>query len=361
MPFISRSATCALCTTLALALGACGGDSPSDPGNQTPANSTPVADAGANVLQAVGSTVELDASGSSDSDGDALTYVWALTTPPGSTASLSSTTDEMPTFTPDVAGSYTADLTVSDGTASAAATVDVLAVEAQCDAIVDLVPTPATPATSIFADLDDAFASVDFATGFQFPFFGQTYNEIYLNTNGGMTLGSGVPAFDVEASLLGVPTIAPFWGDMAPESAPDRPGQMYYEACADRFVMYYRQLQDFDDDRWDNSATVTLFNDGTIVFDYGLVGSEDIMVGIFDGQHTADEYVSVQDDYFDYASSSGTILFDDFGAGPTHTGDLSDRTITFHPAPAPAPSSAAPTPLAMTDRTDSTPRVKNKK
>src|SRR5438445_3043148 len=42
------------------------------------------------------------------------TYSWILTIPTGSAAALSSTTDASPTFTPDVAGDYKLDLTVTD-------------------------------------------------------------------------------------------------------------------------------------------------------------------------------------------------------------------------------------------------------
>jgi hypothetical protein len=61
----------------------------------------------------------LDGSGSYDSDGDALTYEWALTAIPGSsgrsTDDIRETTDISPAFSPDVAGNYTFELIVNDG------------------------------------------------------------------------------------------------------------------------------------------------------------------------------------------------------------------------------------------------------
>lgn len=81
----------------------------------------PVANAGSNQVLPVGAIVTLDATGSTDVDGDALTYSWSLNAvPTGSTASLSSTTSPKPTFTIDLSGAFVAQLIVSDGFLSSA-------------------------------------------------------------------------------------------------------------------------------------------------------------------------------------------------------------------------------------------------
>lgn len=80
-------------------------------------NSAPVASAGADQSVYVGNTVTLDGSGSTDVDGNLLTYSWAFTSKPsGSTATLNNQTSVNPTFTVDVAGTYVASLIVNDGT-----------------------------------------------------------------------------------------------------------------------------------------------------------------------------------------------------------------------------------------------------
>jgi uncharacterized protein YjdB len=91
-------------------------------------NTAPVADAGTDQTVTAGDLVTLDAVGSSDVDaGQTLTYAWVLTVPGGSGAMLSNSTGQQVTFTADVAGTYTAELTVSDGTDTATDTVTITA------------------------------------------------------------------------------------------------------------------------------------------------------------------------------------------------------------------------------------------
>lgn len=83
-----------------------------------PGNTPPVADAGPDQTVALGSTVQLDGTGSSDADGDTLTFFWTLSSlPPGSSAVLSDPTSPMPTLVADVAGNYVVELIVDDGQA----------------------------------------------------------------------------------------------------------------------------------------------------------------------------------------------------------------------------------------------------
>ena len=85
-------------------------------------NSLPRADAGHDQAITLGQILQLDASGSSDVDGDALTYSWSLTQlPAGSGASLSDTAAVRPTVFIDTAGDYIAALTVNDGTGNSEA------------------------------------------------------------------------------------------------------------------------------------------------------------------------------------------------------------------------------------------------
>ena len=80
------------------------------------ANTAPQADAGPDQSVATGTTVTLDGSGSSDSDGDLLAYTWTFISRPGSSGSVfSNLHSAAPTFVPDQTGTYVIQLVVSDG------------------------------------------------------------------------------------------------------------------------------------------------------------------------------------------------------------------------------------------------------
>lgn len=107
---LSNEAVFALCIAFMVNLGGCGSPSPG--------NAAPIARAGADQSVAIGTTVALDGSGSSDPDGDPFTYAWTLTAKPdGSASTLVGAASARPAITPDIAGSYVASLTVDDGQA----------------------------------------------------------------------------------------------------------------------------------------------------------------------------------------------------------------------------------------------------
>jgi hypothetical protein len=80
------------------------------------ANVKPVANAGGNQAVVVGQTVLLDGSGSSDANGDPLTFQWSFVSKPdNSQAALAAPNAAQTTFVPDWPGTYVVSLVVNDG------------------------------------------------------------------------------------------------------------------------------------------------------------------------------------------------------------------------------------------------------
>lgn len=97
--------------------GSSGGTTPpSGGGSGGTQNQAPVASAGDDAsLELSSESFVLDGSGSSDPDGDNLSYSWSISQrPSGSNISLSNSNTESASFTPDLAGDYVFELRVTD-------------------------------------------------------------------------------------------------------------------------------------------------------------------------------------------------------------------------------------------------------
>ncbi len=106
-------------------------------------NSPPVANAGPDQSAHVGDTTQLDGSGSTDADGDALTFSWSLNARPAQSAAVLQQADTTsPSLSIDKPGTYVAQLIVRDGKADSAP--DTVSVSTMNSAPVARISAPAT-------------------------------------------------------------------------------------------------------------------------------------------------------------------------------------------------------------------------
>lgn len=109
-------------------------------------NTPPVAKAGSDIQKEPGETVQLDGSGSTDPDGDKLTYLWKFVNKPdGSVAVLENPDTEKPSFKADKEGRYIIELEVAD--TRKATNTDRVTVEVLKDLYLEPEVTSVTPAT----------------------------------------------------------------------------------------------------------------------------------------------------------------------------------------------------------------------
>jgi parallel beta-helix repeat protein len=116
-------------------------------------NIQPVADAGSDQSVSIGDTVSLDGSGSTDTNGDVLTYSWSFASKPaGSLAEFTDPTSAQTGFVVDEPGEYVVSLVVNDGFVdSNAANVTITAISHQEEAIKALLES-----IDVISNLDQA-------------------------------------------------------------------------------------------------------------------------------------------------------------------------------------------------------------
>ncbi|HEB14014.1 MAG TPA: hypothetical protein ENI09_01215 [candidate division WWE3 bacterium] len=132
-----------------------------------PPNQTPAANAGPDQTAIVDEQVTLDGSGSSDPDGDSLTYLWTEDPDNPQTGILFNPTAVSPTFIPTIAGTYTFTLVVNDGVENSQPDTVVVTVKTPAQAIQDLADLVETfnlqqgMTNSLDAKLDSAVNALD--------------------------------------------------------------------------------------------------------------------------------------------------------------------------------------------------------
>lgn len=143
----------------------------------------------------------------------------------------------------------------------------------------------AANAGTLIADLGDDDAR-PFTLPFSFPFFGSSYRQVFVNSDGNLTFVSA-DAASLERSLgrltAGPPRIAPLFEDLDPTQS--RNG-IYVLADASRFVVSWVSVPEYSDFGFGTPETfqVRLYPDGRIEFAYAGVRTGAAVVGIAPGE-----------------------------------------------------------------------------
>jgi hypothetical protein len=153
---------------------------------------------------------------------------------------------------------------------------------------------------------DDDARQIPFSGGFKFTFYGQTYNNVWVNSDGDLTFGGGDPASDdrdVVRFESRAPRIGPLFVDLNPTCGT---GSVATLQRSDRFIAIWNDVPNYYDESCTinnhNTFEVVLYQDGTIELSYNGIQSPQAVVGIAPGN--------------DQGSTSPMVDFDTL-SGPT--------------------------------------------
>ena len=190
---------------------------------------------------------------------------------------------------------------------------------------------------------DDDSRKVDL--GFGFPFYGTTYKEVYINSDGNLTFGAAddKSADRSKARFLTVsPRIAAIYADLNPAAG----GKVTYGKGAEgSLFVKYSGIPSYSSSS-PNTATITLDASGKITIALGSVGSTSYLAGVSKGgaANTAAESNLVGAGP-EVGFGSGPAVYQVLGGGKS----LAGKTISFVPGADPGPQSPGETALVLGD------------
>ena len=181
---------------------------------------------------------------------------------------------------------------------------------------------------------DDAVEQVSLS--FAFPFLGATFTDIFVSTNGNLSLGADADnVFDPTATdLLNAlaPTIAPFWSDMSLVSM----GSVHFNDFGDRAVFTWNQVGSFESEFAPFTFQAQLFADGSITFAYDGIADilanlgENLVIGMSQGGSAADPGESDFAGSFPFNTAASGTVYEVYSAG-SEPFDLDSTSFSFTP------------------------------
>ncbi len=124
--------------------------------------------------------------------------------------------------------------------------------------------------------------SRQFTLPFAFPFYGATYRQVFLNSDGNLTFTAAESAStdrSVGRMIGGPPRISPLFDDLDPSRSP---GSVRFYADASHVVFSWVKVADYENGL-PQTFQVRLYVDGSIQFSYSGVSPTSAVVGIAPG------------------------------------------------------------------------------
>ncbi len=164
--------------------------------------------------------------------------------------------------------------------------------------------------------------SEEITLGFSFPFNGNSYDSLFVNSNGNLTFGVGDSDFSesVAELLSGAPRIAPLWNDLSPNQGGSISADF---AVAGQVTINFDSVPQFlaGDN---NTFSILLKADGSYSINYGTIDSTGGLVATTEGNGASDP--GEVDMSAGSLSASGTS-YELFDAGDN---DLDNTNLDFN-------------------------------
>ena len=122
---------------------------------------------------------------------------------------------------------------------------------------------------------DDDHMFLPGALSFGFPFYGQTFYDIAIESNGTLIFQdqyitlSNYPMPNTGYPLYGRPALAPFWDDLDPANGDQSASHVYYQDFGDRFIVQFTDVPHYPDGNMEyNTFQTVLYANGHVEMRY---------------------------------------------------------------------------------------------
>lgn len=155
--------------------------------------------------------------------------------------------------------------------------------------------------------------------GFNFGFFGNTYSQVFVGSNGYLTFGSGDNDFSESVSeLLNDQARIAIWDDFNPSAG----GTVSTTSSASQFTASYNLVPQFGNNDA-NTFDISIFSDGSIELAFGSLATSDLLVGISAGGGTTGTAVDLSQNGGVWGNDQ--TIYQQFSGGI----DLANSTVSF--------------------------------